>query len=260
MNFSDKDISGLFQLLITQLELFEKNINSPGSQDLMHVSVFEDEITASFSNMDHWSLLSNLMISPVISDLESVLNTSKVAYRLHQISLDTLEFIKTLKRLFEDTGKLHSTKFVEAVLEASQHIRFILMNLENGLTNQDVEYLFAMLEDSVNHMQKIQTLLALSTLDFAADKNMMAIESSVSINHLIYYITREAKHLTIDCLESMLSNINYRHEWISDAAYYLAESRCFAMDFTLNNWIEAENAFISGPLDKLKYHCNFIDL
>ena len=34
-----------------------------------------------------------------------------------------------------------------------------------------------------------------------------------------------------------------RHQWISEAAYFLAEAKSFKIDKTLDNWLEAELAY-----------------
>jgi len=44
--------------------------------------------------------------------------------------------------------------------------------------------------------------------------------------------------------ESRLSDCNFRQHWISEAAYYLAEKRKFAVGMELEDWLLAEKVFV----------------
>lgn len=40
------------------------------------------------------------------------------------------------------------------------------------------------------------------------------------------------------------SDCEFRHQWISQSAYYKAESRCFVSGLDLDDWLFAENEFV----------------
>jgi hypothetical protein len=42
-----------------------------------------------------------------------------------------------------------------------------------------------------------------------------------------------------------LSDGNFRHHWISEGAYYLAEKRKFVPGMQLHDWFQAENVFVT---------------
>jgi hypothetical protein len=44
--------------------------------------------------------------------------------------------------------------------------------------------------------------------------------------------------------ESRLSDCDFRQHWISESAYYLAESRKFAAGKELDDWLRAEDVFV----------------
>jgi len=44
--------------------------------------------------------------------------------------------------------------------------------------------------------------------------------------------------------EMRLPDAEFRHKWISEAAYYLAESRSFAAGKALDDWLLAENKWV----------------
>lgn len=45
--------------------------------------------------------------------------------------------------------------------------------------------------------------------------------------------------------ESRLPDCNFRHQWISEAAYFIAEKRSFLPGMALDDWLLAENQFVA---------------
>lgn len=45
--------------------------------------------------------------------------------------------------------------------------------------------------------------------------------------------------------ESRLSDCHYRHQWISEAAYFMAEKRSFQPGMALEDWLLAEHQFVA---------------
>lgn len=62
--------------------------------------------------------------------------------------------------------------------------------------------------------------------------------------------------LPLDCVamknrsSTRLSDCAFRHQWISEAAYYKAESRCFVSGKELDDWLFAEHAFITMQIKR----------
>jgi len=50
--------------------------------------------------------------------------------------------------------------------------------------------------------------------------------------------------------ESRLSDCNFRHQWIAEAAYFIAEKRSFLPGMELDDWLFAEHRFVAMLIER----------
>lgn len=234
-------ILSVIDLLASQLQLSLQGLEDQDLQSAEYAIKLVHEIEEHLVGIDVHVLAILARFTPVAYDLRSVVLISKITSQLKIIANQNSGFARYVNSLFLFTNTVSLTS-------SRQAGRYILSFLEKFRRLVD-EHEINEFNDFISLNQEYETLLSsklrkelIDLIQTTHDDNL--VRQALTVVEFIEFCPNQFRRIMKEVISfSRLSDMAYRHQWVSEAAYYIAQKRDFFPGFDLQNWLQAEKEF-----------------
>lgn len=250
LHFFDVELDNLHGMLLNitevlaiQLELSTQSLEKNNSQYAMDSISLIEEIESIKINIDSEIPTIIARFCPVANDLRTVITVSKIADHLKNIGDGIAEFAFFTKALLTTPYETSSLCLFANSIEMGRHILWLLNEIKSSIYLQEITSLYNLIAGDYSYETKFHNQLKEEFLQFIDNKDYNGATNIMTIINLLNKLHEELRAIFIHVILNQLSDCRFRHKWISESAYYMAEHRNFVPGFDLSDWLNAENEF-----------------
>jgi len=231
----------VIDLLASQLQLSLQGLEDQDLQSAEYAIKLMNEIEEHTIGIDVHVLAILARFTPVAYDLRSVVLISKIASQLKIIANQNASFARYVNSLFESSNTVSLTS-------SRQAGRYILSFLEKFRRLVD-EHEINEFSDFISLNQEYETMLSSKLREELIDLIQTTHDDSqvrlaMAVVEFMEFCPNQFRRIMKDVISFWrLSDTDYRHQWVSEAAYYTAQKRGFFPGFDLHDWLQAEKEF-----------------
>lgn len=182
---------------------------------------------------------------PVANDLKFIVSLLKIADQLENIGDKVVDFARFADQSLSSPTDALSPGLLSDTIEIGRYVLSLLNVLKIAIDTNDIEVAFSLLEADRALEKALYEKLESQLASIVADKGNGDLQSVMKVVGLLEFCPAEIRRILAAIVWNRLSDCSFRHQWISDAAYYFAERRNFAPGYELDDWLIAEQAFLT---------------
>lgn len=236
-------LSNLADLLLIQLELSLQALEKADSQYATDAIGLASEIAQIKAGADARVLAVIARFSPVANDLHAMVLFSKVADRLDQVGRGISDFGLFVKTVLDSADAAFPAAMLADAIETGRYVLNFLHSLKIAMDVPETDTLFGLLEADRDYETALYNKLQDELIRALRNKSAADAESLMKIIKLLEFCPGELRRIFALVILHRLSDVAFRHQWISEAAYFIAERRNFRPGFEDDDWFSAEQQF-----------------
>ncbi len=237
------EVIKLTQTLASQFELSMQALESRNEQSIETALKQTEHFNQLISDFDDRLPVILVRFLPVANDLQAIVGLFRIKTQLEIVGGAAFHFMmlsQSLIRLSADSKRL---PMVSCSMESAELVLRLLNALKQILSDKNTDIGFSVLENEDYRQMNLYSHFEQHLPSILQTSSGNTFETIYHLIGWIEFCPNEFCQLLIRILETNLMDCVFREQWISEAAFYLAEQRQFASGYELDDWLQAEKEF-----------------